>query len=99
MCLGVVWGGALDSATPSMVLLAGANPNEESLATNYDPSADLWRADQFAYSLSQVGGMSLSLRQAYVTLYGRVPGSHVTMYSSKSFESMDGAMLDEFLSP
>ena len=99
MCFGGVMGGPLDSATPSMVLFAGANPNEESFATNYDLSADLWRADQFAYSLSQVGGMSLSLRQAYVTLYGRVPGSHVTMYNSKSFESMDRAMLDEFLSP
>ncbi|OGQ97800.1 MAG: hypothetical protein A2284_18625 [Deltaproteobacteria bacterium RIFOXYA12_FULL_61_11] len=96
-CHGGILGTQLES--PGVLLLAGANPTESSLGSNYDPDFDLWRADQFAYQLylANTTTPTLALDELYQQLYLQVGGSHVTAYNANNFSGISTVTLQEFV--
>lgn len=89
-----------DLHAPGALLLAAANPYENSLGTNYDPRLRTWLADEFSYQLwraqgSMAGG---SVYQLYQRLYAGVSGSHVSAYGP-DFGNPATVPIREFAAP
>jgi len=87
-----------------VLLLSGASPFENSLAANYDPDAQLWLADEFAFrlheELSAPDVATLTLDTLYVDrLYPQVRGSHVSIYGASTFGSLGDVGVTEFIAP
>jgi ABC-type branched-subunit amino acid transport system substrate-binding protein/glycosylphosphatidylinositol transamidase (GPIT) subunit GPI8 len=79
-CHGGVLGTQIDA--PGAVLVAGANPYENSLSTNFDPASGAWLADEFAFrwwhAMTEPGDRTL--RAVMDELYLDVNGSHVSAF-------------------
>lgn len=98
-CHGGVLGSQLD--TPGAVLLAGANPFENSFGANYDSELRAWLANQFAYEFwsASVKTPDITLDELYGALYLRVNGSHVSLYNAERFGDLREAPVGDFLRP
>jgi ABC-type branched-subunit amino acid transport system substrate-binding protein/glycosylphosphatidylinositol transamidase (GPIT) subunit GPI8 len=97
-CHGGIMGSGLEA--PGALLIASANPFENSLSANYEPSQGIWLADQFAYQLRQVAALDpgITIDHLYQSLYLRVNGSHVSAYAP-AFGDIDAVKLEEFITP
>jgi len=98
-CHGGLMGTGLDS--PGVLLMAGANPWENSFAANYDGDINQWLADQFAYAMYQAMTETpgISLYDLYETVYLQVNGSHVSVYNYELFGNTSDIFLKEFIEP
>ncbi len=85
---------------PGALMITAASPVENSLSTNYDPTAVTWLADQFSYQLWKAESTmpDSSLDALYQHLYLNVSGSHVSAYGP-SFGNTATVSLKEFLTP
>jgi len=94
--------GALGEAltAPNAILLAAANPYENSLAHNRRIEDGTWLADRFAFELWREVGAdpTLSLVHLYEELYDRVNGSHVSIYNAANFDGEVSVTAASFLS-
>ena len=97
-CHGGVMGAGLTA--PGAILLAGANPIENSLASNYDQELDAWVSNEFAFAYySAVSNQpDLPLFDLYRGVYLKVPGSHVTVYNAENFGDLAEIGIEEFIS-
>jgi ABC-type branched-subunit amino acid transport system substrate-binding protein/glycosylphosphatidylinositol transamidase (GPIT) subunit GPI8 len=98
-CHGGVMGEVLTA--PGVLLMAGANPFENSLGANYDPEIDTWLGNKFAYEFQLAAETSLetTIAQLYGDLYLKVSGSHVTVRNADKFGNTSAIKLSEFLAP
>jgi ABC-type branched-subunit amino acid transport system substrate-binding protein/glycosylphosphatidylinositol transamidase (GPIT) subunit GPI8 len=98
-CRGGVLGSALSS--DGVLLMSGANPFENSVATHYDPELGQWLADDFASRLAEVatGDSDISLAELYKHLYLRVAGSHVFVANQARFGDARSVPLSDFVTP
>lgn len=94
--------GALGEAltAPNVLLLAAANPYENSLAHNRRLADGTWLADRFAFELWRAvrTNPTLSLVHLYGDLYNRVNGSHVSIYNAANFDGEVTVTAASFLS-
>lgn len=94
--------GALGEAltAPNALLLAAANPYENSLAHNRRLEDGTWLADRFAFELWREveADPTLSLVHLYERLYARVNGSHVSIYNAATFDGEVTVTAASFLS-
>jgi ABC-type branched-subunit amino acid transport system substrate-binding protein len=83
-CKGGTFGVGLD--IPDVLLLSGASPHENSLSSNFDSSAGIWRADQFAYEFWKAATAvpESSMSDIYALVYEEVEGSHVSAYGASA---------------
>ncbi len=73
--------------TPGALLLTGAAPSEDSYATNYDPSTNIWHADGFSAAFAKhiAAEPQLSLVDLYAKTYLDAQGSHPRLYNGGRF--------------
>jgi glycosylphosphatidylinositol transamidase (GPIT) subunit GPI8 len=94
--------GALGEAltAPNALLLAAANPYENSLAHNRRIEDGTWLANRFAFELWRAAAdqPEQSLVHLYERLYGRVNGSHVSLYNAANFDGEVTVTVGSFLS-
>ncbi len=98
-CHGGTMGQYIDQ--PGVLLLASANPFENSLGANYDSSIRAWLSDQFAFHFYLTAALlpEISIIDLYEDLYLGVNGSHVTVYNAEQFGSVSSISLEEFYEP
>lgn len=70
-----------------VLLLSAANPYENSLSTNYDEVAGMWRSNQYSWRfLSQASANpEQSIYDLYTALHFGVSGSHVSLYNQQYY--------------
>jgi ABC-type branched-subunit amino acid transport system substrate-binding protein len=87
-----------DLNAPRTLLIAAANPVEDSLSANYDASLGTFLADRFSYELwlAESEAPNISLINLYRRLYLNVDGSHVSAYGPR-FGSAASVRLGEFI--
>lgn len=97
-CHGGVLGTEL--VAPHALLVAGANPHENSLSTNYDPALGAWLANEFAYQLHHAieDHPDWTLGAVIDEVYLRVNGSHTTVYGP-AFDSLTSVPLSDYMTP
>ena len=97
-CHGGVMGTGISE--PSVMLISGANPYENSMATNYDSDLDAWISDEFAFAYYSAiqSENTPTLLNLYQQVYLQVPGSHVTVYNAENFGDLSEVNIAEFLS-
>lgn len=80
-----------------VILMTAASQFENSLGANYFSELPAWVADQFAYELSQrvASHPDEDFAALYRHLYGRVSGSHVSVFNTDRFD-VKQATLGEF---
>ncbi len=98
-CFGGIMGENLNA--PGVILFAGANPWENSLADNYSHELDAWLTDKFAYSMVTMmeSKPDMSLNELYEKLYLQVNGSHVSVFNNQAFGDLKAINLREFITP
>jgi glycosylphosphatidylinositol transamidase (GPIT) subunit GPI8 len=98
-CFGGAMGAELD--VPGVILFAGANPRENSVAANYDLPTSAWLADEFAFGLNELASRRArtSMRDLYAFLQRHVEGSHVSVYNTANFGNAAEIQLREFVEP
>ncbi|TAL16567.1 hypothetical protein EPN96_09000 [bacterium] len=84
---------------PNALLLAAANPYENSLAANRREIDGVWLADQFSYEFWRAANEnpSMTVMESYLWTYSRVNGSHVTLYNHQNFEGVASVELKSFI--
>jgi ABC-type branched-subunit amino acid transport system substrate-binding protein len=97
-CKGGTFGVGLD--VPDVLLLSGASQHENSLSTNFDTAARIWRADQFAYELWRAAttAPASDMSDIYATVYDQVAGSHVSAYGANAGAVITSPLRD-FVAP
>ncbi|MDD5224352.1 MAG: C13 family peptidase [bacterium] len=97
-CHGGVMGKGL--SVPGVVLFSGANPYENSLATNYDKKLDSWISNEFAFAYYSAirNGKYPNLKDIYHQAYLGVPGSHASIYNAGNFGDFEDVSIKEFVS-
>lgn len=69
--------------SPGTLLITGAAANENSYATNYGPSTNIWHANGFSAAIAGriAEAPGSSLFELYEDSYVRVRGSHPRLYN------------------
>lgn len=96
-CDAGVLGEGLD--VPNALLIASAGAAESSFSANWDPAAQLWRADAFSWAVARGLGEDAdrSIADLYAWLYGRVAGSHVSVYNHERFGDAGAIAVRDFV--
>lgn len=98
-CHAGVMGDALE--TPGVALLTGAASSEDSYATNYGPSTEMWYADAlssaFANQLATAPDSSIVKR--YQDTYASVRGSHPHLYNGGRFGQASTISIGSIVTP
>jgi hypothetical protein len=87
--------------TPGALLIAGSAPSEDSYATNYDPSTNIWHADGFSSALAAhiADDPTLPLVELYEKTYLDAQGSHPRLYNGGRFGGAATVTIGSILSP
>ncbi len=95
---GVMGQGALP---PGTLLLTGASPSENSYATNYNASTNIWHANGFSSAITGriAESPNSSLVQLYDETYLKVRGSHPRMYNGDRFGQASTVTIGAILTP
>lgn len=86
---------------PRALMITAASATENSFSTNWDPVAQMWRADQFSWSLYTAlrDNPARSVADLYQSLYRAVPGSHVGAFNARSFGNPALVPATDFATP
>ena len=87
--------------TPGALLIAGATASEDSYATNYDPSTNIWHADGFSAAIAKeiADAPDLSIVDLYGKTYLDVQGSHPRLYNGGRFGQASTVTIGSILTP
>lgn len=85
---------------PGVLGIASSNDMETSLASNYDPTLNIWLSDRFSDLLIEMirNDMhgTMSYRDLYLSLVKNTFGSHVTIHNFENFDNMYEASPADF---
>ena len=87
--------------TPGALLMTGATASEDSYATNYDPSTNIWHADGFSAGLAKeiAADPTLSIVELYAKTYLDAQGSHPRLYNGGRFGGASTVTIGSVLTP
>ncbi len=87
--------------TPGALLITGATASEDSYATNYDPSTNIWHADGFSSAIARhiADTPDLSIVDLYAKTYLDVQGSHPRLYNGGRFGQASTVTIGSILTP
>lgn len=86
---------------PGTLLITGAAPNENSYATNYSASTNIWHADGFSDAIAAriTDAPTSTLVDLYEETYLRVRGSHPRLYNGGRFGHASLVTIGSILTP
>jgi ABC-type branched-subunit amino acid transport system substrate-binding protein len=98
ICFGESLGESI--TTPGVVYFTAAAKMESSFGATYDVEINQWLADDFTSRTLEIiqENPLISLEELYLTVYGRVIGSHVKLVNYKNFGDLN-VPVNEFISP
>lgn len=90
---------ALEMEIPRVLYITSASRVEKSFGSRYDPEIQQWLADEFTSELLRtMGEPGITLKDLYLSVYQRVPGSHVRLANYKNFGDIQ-TPVREFIEP
>ena len=98
ICFGESLGGGI--TTPGVIYFTAAAKRESSFGAIYDAEINQWLADDFTARTLEIirDNPWISLEELYLTVYGRVIGSHVKLVNYKNFGDLSLPVSD-FIQP
>lgn len=86
---------------PGTLLITGAAANENSYATNYSASTNIWHADGFSAAIAEhmAETPDATLVELYEETYQRVRGSHPRLYNGGRFGHASAVTIGSILTP
>ena len=83
---------------PLVLGIAAADENESSYADNFNPELGVWMCDRFSYNLMRIldKNKNINFLDLYQKLNASTLGSHVQVYNSKMFYSLNVSGLNDY---